>query len=58
MKEKYRKYLDEWTTVGERPVVDVYEHTVDIPGTTVILAGIENGSLWFKDEKKSILTEC
>ena len=58
MKEKYRKYLDEWKTIRERPVIETYKHTVDITGTTLIITGNENGSLWFKHEKKSILTGC
>lgn len=53
-REKYKKALDTWIKLDDRPVLNTYEHKTDHPGTSIILSGIERGTLWFKGEKKVI----
>ena len=52
-RKKWTDILKNWVAFGERAVVDVYPHTVDIPGTSIIVKGHINGYLWWKDEKPS-----
>ena len=52
-RKKWTDILKNWVAFGERVVVDVYPHTVDIPGTSIIVKGYINGYLWWKDEKPS-----
>lgn len=53
-RNKYEKLLNEWITLPNRVVVETYEHEDNIPGTTVLLQGIEAGTLWFYGESKVI----
>ena len=53
-REKTGKALSNWKEVKDRKVVDTYDHTVYVPGISVLIEGFELGELWFKDEKKVI----
>lgn len=50
-RKKYQKYLDCWVKLSNRKVVESYPHTVDVPGISVLVEGIEDGALWMKREK-------
>ena len=51
-RKKYREAVSWKKNLKDRMVLDVYEHETDIPGTTVIVEGFDNGTLWFKGEHK------
>lgn len=51
-RKRYRGAVSWKKKFGDRIVKDVYEHETDIPGTTIIVEGFDNGTLWFKDEHK------
>ena len=48
-----QKLLRNWKEIDERFVKDTYQHETDVIGTCVILEGIDNGTLWSIDEKKT-----
>lgn len=49
------RQLSWWIPFGDRKVIDTYPHTVDDPGTTILVEGSFQGDLWWKGENKSIL---
>ena len=51
IRKRYTTYLNKWVHVSKREVLESYPHTVNDPGVSVIITGIEQGDLWFKDEK-------
>ena len=54
-REKYMKLINGWKTVDKRNVVETYNHETDTKGICVLVDGIENGTLWFKGEKRGII---
>lgn len=50
----WRPYVNCWTKLGYREVVDTYNHTSDIAGIAILIEGMDLGSLWFYNEKKVI----
>lgn len=53
-REKLSKTLKSWKTIGNRIVEESYDHETDVIGKCVLLEGFDNGTLWFKGEKKVI----
>ncbi|MCC8067005.1 MAG: hypothetical protein LIO94_07885 [Clostridiales bacterium] len=39
-----------WEPIGDREIVEEYPHTVDIPGTTLVITGKDAGKFWFYHE--------
>lgn len=54
-RKKYSKLIEGWTTIDKRKVVEVYNHETDVKGICVLVNGIDNGTLWFKDEREGII---
>lgn len=53
MRKQTRERLDKWIKIADREVIDTYIHDGnDVPGTCIILEGSDNGTLWYKGEKK------
>lgn len=52
---KYKKHLDTWIKVKDRMVIKMYPKETDDVGTCILMSGFENGNLWYKGEKPSII---
>lgn len=52
---KYKKHLDTWIKVKGRMVIKMYPKETDDAGTCILMSGFENGNLWYKGEKPSII---
>lgn len=53
MRKRSRNQLDNWVEIHNRKIMDIYEYDgTDEPGTCIILEGSENGTIWYKNEKK------
>ena len=53
-RKKLSKTLKSWKTIGNRIVEESYDHETDVIGKCVLLEGFDDGTLWFKGEKKVI----
>ena len=48
--QKYKEHLKNWVAPKDREVVNTYEHTFEVAGTSVEIDGFEYGKYWSRDE--------
>ena len=47
---KYDKYLNDWTELVDREVIDEYNSIISLDTIIIIIEGIEHGEYWYKGD--------